>query len=58
MARDRRLILALAALSPCYLSGVIGRMSIPVGVDEERPRAGERTLNIDVAEVPPRLAFR
>jgi len=36
MARDRRLILALAALSPCYLSGVIGRMNIPIGVEEER----------------------
>lgn len=36
MARDRRLILALVALSPRYLSGVIGRLRTPAGIDEER----------------------
>lgn len=37
-ARDRRLTLALAALAPRYLPGVLGRLSRPPGVNEERLR--------------------
>jgi hypothetical protein len=37
-ARDRRLTLGLAALAPRYLPGVLGCLSRPPGVNEERLR--------------------
>ncbi|WP_146231476.1 hypothetical protein [Lentzea atacamensis] len=35
-AGERRLVCALAALSTQYLPGVLGRLSVPLGLDEER----------------------
>lgn len=37
-ARDRRLTLTLAALSPRYLPAVLGRLSLPLGVEEDKLR--------------------
>jgi hypothetical protein len=37
-ARDRRLTLVLAALAPRYLPGVLGRLSLPLGVEEDQLR--------------------
>src|SRR5262249_3965804 len=34
-ARDRRLTVVLAALAPRYLPGVLGRLSLPPGVEED-----------------------
>lgn len=62
LARDRRLTLVLAALAPRYLPGIVGRVLIPAGLEEEgllRFRADSdvpgllRTVGFDEANLRP-----